>query len=83
MSPTTHLIALYDPGDLVNLVNVTKILSFNKVLPIMLLCKFGQNMAIGSEDSVQTRLFHSFMTLVTLNIRSRSPKSNNFLMSSQ
>ena len=39
----------------------------------MYLCQFGQNLAIGSEDMVLTRLFHSQMTLATLKIRSRSP----------
>ena len=40
-------------------------------------------MAIGSEDRVQTIFFHSYMSPVTLNVRSRPLKSNQFLRSSQ
>ena len=39
-------------------------------------CHFGQNLAIASEDRAQC--FHSYMTLVTLKIRPRSPKSDHF-----
>ena len=39
-------------------------------------CQFGQNLAIASEDRAQC--FHSYMTLVTLKIRPRSPKSDHF-----
>ena len=38
--------------------------------------QFGQNLAIASEDRAQC--FHSYMTLVTLKIRPRSPKSDHF-----
>ena len=41
---------------------------------MMHLCQFGQNLASGSEDRVQTRLFHGNMTMVTLKIRSMSLK---------
>ena len=40
------------------------------------LCEFGQNPPTGSGDRVQTRLIFSLYSLVTLKIRSRSPKSN-------
>ena len=43
---------------------------------MMYQCQFGQNLAIASEDRAQC--FHSYMTLVTLKIRSRSPKSDHF-----
>ena len=43
---------------------------------MMYQCKFGQNLAIASEDRAQC--FHSYMTLVTLKIRPRSPKSDHF-----
>ena len=39
-------------------------------------CQFGQSLAIASED--RTQCFHGYMTLVTLKIRSRSPKSDHF-----
>ena len=39
---------------------------------MMYLCKFGLNLAIGSEDGVQ-RFFRSYMNLVTLKIRLRVP----------
>ena len=41
--------------------------------------KCSQNQAFVSEDRVQTRLFHSYMTLVTWKIRSKPPKSILFL----
>ena len=48
---------------------------------MMYLCQFGGNRAIGEEDGVQTCLF--YMSLVTLYIRSRSPKSYNSFWLSQ
>ena len=56
-------------------VQVTDIYSYIKVLSMKYMCQFGQNMAIGSEDRVQKQIFHRIMTLVTLKIKSRSPKS--------
>ena len=42
---------------------------------MMYMCQFGQNLAIGLEDRVQqTRLLYSYTSLVTLKIRSWSPK---------
>ena len=46
-------------------------------------CQFGQILAIGSEDRVRKSLFHSYMTLVILKIRSRTPKSNHLERSTQ
>ena len=37
--------------------------------------KFGQILAVGSENRVHTKLIHSYVILETLKIRSRSPKS--------
>ena len=39
----------------------------------MYLCQFDQNLKAGSEERARTRFFHSYMILVTLKIRSRSP----------
>ena len=39
----------------------------------MYLCQFYQNLKAGSEERAWTRFFHSYMILVTLKIRSRSP----------
>ena len=52
---------------------------------MMYLCQreFGQNLTIGSEERVQTGLSHRYMSLMTLEIRSRSPKPNCFLGSNQ
>ena len=52
---------------------------------MMYLRQFGQNLTIGSEDWVQTMFFHTYiyMTLVTMKICSRSPKSNHSFWLSQ
>ena len=68
MSPTPF-IDLYDTHDLENKIKVTKILSFLKVIPMIYLIEFSQNLAIGSQDRVQTRLFHSYTTTVTLKLQ--------------
>ena len=44
---------------------------------------FGQNLAIGSEDRAHKRLFHSYMILVTLKLRSCSQKSGHSFWMSQ
>ena len=58
--PHTHFIEIYDPVDLGIYIKVTKIYpySFIKVLLMMILCQYGPNLAIGSEDRMQTRLSH-------------------------
>ena len=56
------------------------------MFPIIYPCNFGKNATTGSKDIVQTRKRHrifSFSTAVTLKIRSRSPKSNQFFVMSQ
>ena len=47
----------------------------------MYLCKFGKNPPIGKGDRVVKRLiFYSHYRLMTLNIRSRLPNLNNYLL---
>ena len=48
---------LCDAGDLGIKANATEFLSFIKVFPMMFLCQFDQNLAIGEEDRGQTSLF--------------------------
>ena len=43
-----------------------------KVVLVMYQCQFGLNLAVGSEDRVQTRLFIVFKTLMTMKIRYNS-----------
>ena len=73
--------------DLENEVKVTKILSLLSSLPIMCLCKSGQKPHIGSRDRVQRMSNVDAGKLksadVTLKMRSRSPKPNQFFPPSQ
>ena len=69
--------------DLENKVKVTKILSTIFPLPTMCLCKFSQNPPSGSEVTVWERLLFSLYKMVTLRIRSPSPKSNKLFIVSQ
>ena len=66
--------------DLENKVKVTKILSTIFPLPTVCLCKFSQNPPSDSEVRVRQRLFFSLYTMVTLRIRSKSPKSNKLFL---
>ena len=51
-------------------------------ISVQIFSRVSQNqLANGSEGTMQTRLFLSNMILVTLKIRSRSPDSNHFLRS--
>ena len=50
---------------------------------MVFLCKFGQHSPIGSGDRVQTRLIFSLYSVVTIKIRSRSPKSDQIFKPSQ
>ena len=65
--------------DLENEVKVTKIQPFLFHVSVVFLCKFDQNPPIGSGDkSAEKSHFYSLYSVVTLKIRSRSPKSNQF-----
>ena len=66
--------------DLETKVKVTKILSTIFPLPTMCLFKFSQNPQSGSGVRVRERLFFSLFTMVTLRIRSRSPKSKKLFI---
>ena len=58
-------------------------LNISSHVPIVFLCKCGQNPLIVSGDKVQTRLiFYRFYSVVTLKIMS-SPKSNQIFKPSQ
>ena len=37
---------------------------FHKAITMMYLCQFGENMAIGSEYSIQVCFFHGCLTLI-------------------
>ena len=53
-------------------------------MPLVFLCKFGQNPPVGTGDRVQTRLiFYSLCSVLTLKIRSRSPKSDQIFKPTQ
>ena len=60
---------------------VTK--SFLPHVPMVFLCKISQNPPIVSGDRVQTMLIFSLYSVVTLKIRSRSPKSDQIFKPSQ
>ena len=61
--------------DLENVVKVTKIYSPLSPLPKVFLCQFGQYVNMDSGGSVQRKLnLYSLNLVVTLKVRSRSPK---------
>ena len=80
--PLVLKISYIDDYDLENEVKVTKIKSPLKLVQMMYPCKFGEIPSIGSGDIVGTRNCH-VSPPVTLNMRSRSPKSNQLLNLSQ
>ena len=65
-----------DPVDFEkNRLRSPKLKPFIMVLPMIHMCQYGQNLAIGSEVQTRHIIFIKFLTLVTLKIRSQSPKS--------